>query len=178
MTKRFMKRMDANGDGKVSKEEFEAGPKKRFADNDLNNDGTISADERPAGRPGKGGWGWGFFGGGKKDGEGRGQGRAHEALTLAAVIERTDAKFKVLDTNGDGFIDANERTAAMEARIDLNVKRMMHRADANNDGQLSEAEFLARAEKRFATLDLNGDGKIGPEDLSPDQRRRWESEKK
>ncbi|MDP7033761.1 MAG: sulfatase-like hydrolase/transferase [Planctomycetota bacterium] len=45
---RFISRMDKNGDGKVSKEEF-TGPRNRFSRLDKNGDGVISGDEAPTG---------------------------------------------------------------------------------------------------------------------------------
>jgi hypothetical protein len=47
---RFIKRLDKNGDGKVSKMEFD-GPKERFSHHDRNNDGYIDEDEAPQGPP-------------------------------------------------------------------------------------------------------------------------------
>lgn len=173
--KRFMKRLDANGDGKVSKDEFDAGPKKRFAEHDLNSDGVLSRDERPGRGKHRGGWGWGGWGGGKADGRGEGKGR-HE-MTLSAFLERSAAKFKEMDTNGDGAIDATEHSVRAAAHGEQRVKRVLHRQDSNKDGQVTEAEFTAKADERFAVLDLNSDGKITGDDLSPDQRRRWDAEK-
>lgn len=49
--KRFIHYFGADADGKVTKEQFAAKAKERFARMDLNNDGTISRDERP-------GWRW------------------------------------------------------------------------------------------------------------------------
>jgi uncharacterized protein DUF1566/EF hand domain-containing protein len=46
----FIKRLDKNGDGKVSKSEFD-GPKQHFSRLDKNGDGFISASEAPTGPP-------------------------------------------------------------------------------------------------------------------------------
>ena len=49
---KFITREDKNGDGKVSKSEF-GGPSKHFNHLDKNNDGYITEDEAPRGRPKK-----------------------------------------------------------------------------------------------------------------------------
>jgi Ca2+-binding EF-hand superfamily protein len=54
--KRFIHRFGADQDGKVTKDQFFAKAKERFARMDLNNDGTISRDERPDWRMRRGGW--------------------------------------------------------------------------------------------------------------------------
>lgn len=46
-TQRLLKRLDANGDGRVSKEEFERHAKERFAMLDLDDDGQITASDLP-----------------------------------------------------------------------------------------------------------------------------------
>jgi len=46
----FVQRLDRNGDGKVSRAEFD-GPKDRFAHHDKNNDDYISESEAPKGPP-------------------------------------------------------------------------------------------------------------------------------
>ena len=46
----FIKRLDTDGDGKVSKDEFD-GPANHFTDADKNADGYISEDEAPTGPP-------------------------------------------------------------------------------------------------------------------------------
>ncbi|MBO9712822.1 hypothetical protein [Sphingomonas sp.] len=38
-------------------------------------------------------------------------------------------------------------------------------ADGNHDGRLSQAEMIADADRFFATLDRDGNGEIGPEEL-------------
>ena len=58
----MFKKMDTNGDGSVSKDEFMAGPRakqdpakaeERFKELDKNNDGKLSPEEFKAGGPGK-----------------------------------------------------------------------------------------------------------------------------
>lgn len=46
----FIKRLDRNGDGKVSRNEFD-GPRDHFKDFDKNHDNAITADEAPTGPP-------------------------------------------------------------------------------------------------------------------------------
>jgi len=46
----FIKRLDKDGDGKVSKVEFD-GPDEHFTKSDKNKDGYISEDEAPTGPP-------------------------------------------------------------------------------------------------------------------------------
>ncbi|CAN5667815.1 hypothetical protein BH10PSE14_BH10PSE14_37510 [soil metagenome] len=45
----------------------------------------------------------------------------------------------------------------------------MARADGDGDGRVSRAEFIARADERFAGLDKNGDGQLSPDEMP--QRR-------
>jgi hypothetical protein len=50
----FVERLDRDGDGKVSRSEFD-GPKDRFDYHDKNNDGYLTEDEAPKGPPPGGG---------------------------------------------------------------------------------------------------------------------------
>ncbi|GAA0330077.1 hypothetical protein GCM10009087_45340 [Sphingomonas oligophenolica] len=43
---------------------------------------------------------------------------------------------------------------------------MMMRADTNGDGKISQAEFTAMMDQRFARLDKNGDGFITADEVS------------
>lgn len=63
--KRFIHRFGADADGKVTKEQFAAKAKERFARMDINNDGTISRDERPGWRGRHHGERRGWFGRGR-----------------------------------------------------------------------------------------------------------------
>lgn len=78
--KRFIHYFGADADGKVTKEQFAAKAKERFARMDLNNDGTVSRDERP-------GWGW------RHPGERRGWfGRDHEERNAAPETKPGDSQ--------------------------------------------------------------------------------------
>jgi Ca2+-binding EF-hand superfamily protein len=167
--KRQMKRLDADGDAIVTKAEFEAGPRARFARQDLNSDGKVTEDERP-GRRGLLARYWGL-GAGRFAGAGRRE-QAPER-TLDKVIAETSALFERLDGNRDGVIEVAELAKAIDEETGLSVKRMMHRSDKDKDGFITEAEFLASGEKRFAVLDLDSDGKITGADLPPGQRALW-----
>ncbi|QBG49168.1 hypothetical protein EGM51_17855 [Verrucomicrobia bacterium S94] len=50
----FVKRLDKDGDGKVSAQEFD-GPEDHFSQCDKNNDGYLTEDEAPGGPPARGG---------------------------------------------------------------------------------------------------------------------------
>lgn len=170
-TKRFVKRIDANHDGKISREEFEQGPRAHFAGRDLNSDGKIDAQDRP---PSSGG-GYGWFGGehSKKMGLGGGGRGNRPDVTLDTVVAKTQAEFNKMDGNADGTLDQSELAQQSAERIEFSKKRLMHWSDQNNDGKLSEEEFSARTLKRFSNLDLNDDGQIDGNDFPASERKGW-----
>ncbi|MGI9406787.1 MAG: EF-hand domain-containing protein [Hyphomicrobiaceae bacterium] len=124
-----------------------------------------------------GGWGKHAGHGGKRafrmmermDADGNGE------LTLEEVQAGRAKRFAKFDGNGDGTVDAAELKsgimARMERRAERRVTKMMRRLDANGDGQISESEFAAPAQKRFGWNDLNDDGKLSGDELP--RRGRW-----
>lgn len=85
---------DTDGDGRITRAEFDAGTRASFARIDTNHDGRIDAAERTASP----------FGG---------RGGAEEAedvlVTLDAFLARAGRQFFRMDANADGVIDASER---------------------------------------------------------------------
>lgn len=55
----------------------------------------------------------------------------------SAAATSNDAAFKLLDTNGDGYLSRNE----LEQQHAVGLLRDMRRADANGDGKVSLAEW-------------------------------------
>jgi Ca2+-binding EF-hand superfamily protein len=103
--------MDSNGDGKVSADEHAAGAKKMFQTMDANKDGKVTAAEMDAAHEQIAG---------KK---------AHKADMSAAD------KIKVIDTNHDGILSAEEHAAGS--------KTMFEKMDTDKDGFLTKAELEA-----------------------------------
>jgi len=106
-----MKTMDTNGDGKLSAAEHAAGARRMFETMDANKDGRVTTAEMDA---------------------------AHERVTgrKAVAGDMTSAeKIKVIDTDGDGALTAEEHRAGSQA--------MFERMDTDRDGFLSKDELAA-----------------------------------
>jgi Ca2+-binding EF-hand superfamily protein len=95
-TRRFLKRFDADRDGRISKDEFAKARRERFAMRDLNDYGRLGLEDAPPGmRERFGRWRERQEGKDAKDGGG---------FTLERLTQRLDRRFGRLDKNGDGFI--------------------------------------------------------------------------
>lgn len=164
----MMARLDADGDGKVTKDEFE----------------NASHHGRRGGRRGHHGYHRGHYG--KHDGmkqrddaaEGsdaaggnaeapRGEQRREKRAEYRAQ------RFDRLDVNGDGVITATDLEARKGERIGWFQKKQMHVLDKDGDGKVTQDEFTARSKQHFADVDLDKDGKITAFDLPPGMADRW-----
>jgi len=75
-----------------------------------------------------------------------------------------EARFKLLDTNGDGKLTKDELfvgngTPPSDRQI-RSQATYFGLLDADKDGIVSKAEFLAQADRNFARCDLDKDGRI------------------
>ena len=107
-------------------------------------------------------------------------------------------RFAAIDTDKNGAISQAEFMAAHEMlgerRMSRREKRMEHRkmgkhhkreggrdgrmdimarADGNGDKAISQSEFRAAAEARFAKADTNKDGRITPDERKAGRKGRW-----
>jgi hypothetical protein len=145
---------DANGDGVVTRQEFDAGRTAMFARIDANNDGQLGADERPHRMHGRGG------GHGMRhlaNADANNDGRITRDEFLAGPI----AHFERLDANDDGALSAEERPQRGERR---GGEGRHARMDSNSDGQISQAEFAAMGASMFERMDANDDGRVTTEE--------------
>lgn len=84
-------------------------------------------------------------------------------VTREQALAKAELMFDQLDADHDGAISqAEEQAAAQQAGPGLAraLGGMMRRSDANGDGKLAKAEFLASQGERFDRQDANHDGKL------------------
>lgn len=87
-------------------------------------------------------------------------------MTEAELAAFRAARFAAADADGSGGLSAEElaafRSEQMAERQSEMAGRMLERLDADNDGQLSAAEFAAMGGKRnpFDRADTDGDGAV------------------
>src|SRR5262245_9313915 len=96
-------------------------------------------------------------------------------ITLDEFLARRNPTFARFDKNNDGVIDRAEFEAAAKESADYWVKRFIKRFDTDGDGKISKEEFAKARRDRFATRDINDDGRIGAEDRPGmrERMRRW-----
>lgn len=163
---REFRKLDWNGDGVLSLDEFREGLRARFEK--LDRDGTGAIPCKPAGNPANG--------------------KSHRSVGGAKAKLCQEA-----DLNHDGKITRDEFDKAAIARFNAVVKggkgmtlaqyvqdqmgpfleaeaRRFKRLNKNGDGKLTLAEFSAPAEKLFDKLDKNHDGVLTPDELSHAKR--------
>ncbi len=121
---------------------------------------------------------------GRRHGGGRGW-FSPRSITADEYDTKTRERFARLDKNGDGILDAAEIEAAVKlvsgGRHGLSEGRQLGgkpgegaahflRMFGDKDGKVVKDAFLAEAKRRFGQIDLNNDGTISDDDLSPMMR--------
>lgn len=96
--------------------------------------------------------------------------KADGEVPVSAFAEAAEARAAELDANGDGVVTQEEMKAHREKqRAKMEEKRF---PDANDDGVVSETEFVDAARARFARLDANEDGVLSKDEMPERPRRR------
>jgi Ca2+-binding EF-hand superfamily protein len=182
----MMARLDGDGDGKVTKDEFQKSS--RFGRHGRH--GGRHGHHRGYDRYGMDdrmgqGMDQNLDQGMKQQSDDAGQGEAAEAGAAGKPegsvadrrsrnrAERSQMRFERLDANGDGVIDTADLEARAAERIAWFQKKKLHVLDKDGDGKVSRDEFAARSKQRFAELDLDNDGKITVADLPPGAAELW-----
>ena len=92
-------------------------------------------------------------------------------ISLDEYLAAAGARFKSIDSRNKGSVDAADIASSPEAikRIDRRANALVRHLDTAGNGYITQDEFVAAAQKRFARLDKNGDGKLTPDELAS----RW-----
>ncbi|MEO6366027.1 MAG: EF-hand domain-containing protein, partial [Luteimonas sp.] len=142
-----------------------------------NNDGRLTADERPQrmGKQGRRG-----HHGAMMQADANKDGRISRAE--AAANPKLATKFNEIDGNRDGFLDRTDWQAKARERKEA----WFMSADGNKDGRLSQAEMETSSAKRraehqakarthraerFQQLDANRDGSVSREEMQSNMKR-------
>jgi Ca2+-binding EF-hand superfamily protein len=156
----------------LTKDEFNARTRERFARLDKNSDNVIDASEIEAMLSERGGR---HFGRAEQAGRtriGRFDADRDGKITRDEFLNNVKQRFAQLDLNNDGKITDEDLPPSMRGLGVLSraedggggrhgrLLALVRGADANKDGVVTLDEALAAAQARFARLDKNGDGVI------------------
>lgn len=173
----MMAKLDADGDGKVTKDEFEGQAKRFMRGKRFGYEGgrrfwrergaTLDAPAAQTAAP--------DASGDAKPAEVAPQANADaKQMPGRGRGARRSQMFASLDANGDGVVTMQDLDERAAVNIAYAQKKRLHVLDKDRDGKVSRDEFAARPKQKFADLDLDGDGKITASDLPPRMAERWQ----
>ena len=184
-TMEMFQRIDWNGDGRLTLEEFAAPQRAHFEMMDSNGSGTVSCslstdNYRPVGQSSRARE---FDAAGRRGPTGFGRARFCSDADLSRDGKVTRAEFNTsiakefsAASGGAATMTLQQFTAEEAAHFrDTNAK-MFKRLDTDGDGKLTLAEFAAPSERLFDRLDRDRDGTITRDEMKPRFRGRDRSD--
>jgi Ca2+-binding EF-hand superfamily protein len=109
----MLKKLDTDGDGRVSRAEFQAGKQAKFDKMDNNNDGVVTTDKETAKAEKKHWWSRSDK---SNDKVVKADTNADGQVTASEQSATADAWFTKADTNNDGYLSASELQAAHDMK--------------------------------------------------------------
>jgi hypothetical protein len=154
---------DANSDGVLTRQEFDAGHAARFAAMDANHDGQVAREERRAQHQARREGGEGHRGGHHRAAFSRADANNDGNITREEFLARPNQMFDRIDANRDGVIQAGERPQPRQ-RGEGGPRGERFNPDADGNGAISQAEHNAMGARVFERMDANGDGRVTQEE--------------
>jgi Ca2+-binding EF-hand superfamily protein len=155
-------RLDTDGDGRITRDEWTAAKLDRFEAADLDGDGRVTPEEmREVGQA------WKAKIAAKRQADGEGSDRATERRHHRRGHHAKMGKliFKRLDANQDGAISRDEAQAA--------ANRFFDKLDADGDGALTQEEMREGFRAMKAKFGKRGEGKRGEGKRGEGKRGAW-----
>lgn len=164
-TERLVRAFDTDRDGRVARDEYLAGMKRRFDALDLDRDGRLTDDDLPPMMRGRKALA-------DDIGKCRKRGQRRLAMLSGADADKdgiitpqeaaaaAETRFARFDRNKDSVLDNVDVEALRREIVEYRVRRFLHRNGAAADGRVTREQFSVRANERFARLDADGDGVI------------------
>jgi Ca2+-binding EF-hand superfamily protein len=162
----MLQKWDANGDGKISLDEYLTAATVRFQQIDKQNTGNVSADQI-ANSPHA-----------AKRIERRAKGLVKHLdsadkgyVTQDEFVAAAKTRFAKLDRNGDGKLTPDElgpahRGKEPSAKHAEFAGRRFDKLDTNHDGVVTLNEYTAAAVAKFKTLDVAGNGRVSADEIA------------
>jgi Ca2+-binding EF-hand superfamily protein len=162
----FMTFFDTNNDGVVNMAEFEAAATERFKRMDADGSGVVSKDEfhdymrvrRDERKQNR------FE---RMDTNGNSMVERDEFL--AYKQQKAERRFTRMDKNGDGSVSKEEYASCQKRKH--NKGRMLKRMDENGDGQISQNESLSAWSNWFKRIDTNSDQVVSADEIKAYRNR-------
>lgn len=162
----MLKKLDSNGDGRISLDEYLAGATARFKAIDTQNTGSFTATQLAASPQAlKRNQMVANFLVKRMDTAGNGY------ITQDEYLAQARTRFAKLDKKGDGKLTVDEFHAAHFPRFGAQVAEQSSRGskraqaifdkiDSNHDGVVTQDEYVAAATAQYKALDTAGNGQV------------------